>query len=101
MVVPRRFRLRFCDFLVRMWLWNALPRLTRPLAVTLKRLAEPRWLFILGIATSPFVRRRGDGGLAGRLLPFGRLGRGGQHHHHAAPFEHGMRLHLGDLLQLV
>jgi len=49
MVVPRRFRFRFCDFLVRMWLWNALPRFTRPLAVTLKRLAEPRWLFILGI----------------------------------------------------
>ena len=53
MVVPRRPRFRFVDFLVRMWLWFDRPTLIFPLAVLLKRFAAPRWLFIFGILLFP------------------------------------------------
>src|SRR5688500_5763157 len=56
-VPPRRWRLRFWFFLVRMWRRNALPRLTVPPARFLKRLAAPRLVFNLGI-TLPFSWRR-------------------------------------------
>src|SRR5215218_8324831 len=48
-VERRRFRLRFEDFLVRIWLFPALRRLTFPVPVIEKRLRAPRWLFIFGI----------------------------------------------------
>ncbi len=44
-----RFRFRFCDFLVRMWLWNALLRFSRPDPVSLKRFFAPLFDFIFGM----------------------------------------------------
>jgi hypothetical protein len=46
---PRRLRLRLRVLGVRMWLVKALPRLIRPEADFLKRLAAPRLVLILGI----------------------------------------------------
>src|SRR3954462_7437262 len=54
-VVPFNLRLRLRDLLVRMCALNALPRLNLPVAVFLKRLAAPRWLFSLGMFLRSFV----------------------------------------------
>ena len=51
-VERRRFRFRFGDFFVRMWLLNALRRRTFPEAVTVKRFFAPLCVFIFGIARS-------------------------------------------------
>src|SRR5579883_2481190 len=45
----RRRRFRFADFLVRMWLLNALRRRTLPDAVTVNRFLAPLWVFIFGM----------------------------------------------------
>ena len=42
LVLLRRFRFRFCDFLVRMWFFIEWLRRTLPPAVSLKRFAAPR-----------------------------------------------------------
>ena len=39
------------DLLVRMWRIFVWPRLNLPLAVFLKRLAAPEWVFIFGMGT--------------------------------------------------
>src|SRR6187401_1276256 len=49
MVVPFSLRFRLRSLLVRMCALNALPRLNFPVAVFLKRLAAPRWLFSFGM----------------------------------------------------
>src|SRR5437868_3987773 len=50
-IAPRRsWRLFLRVLLVRMWRRNARLRFTRPLPVTLKRLAAPRLVFLFGIA---------------------------------------------------
>src|SRR5437763_17080280 len=54
MVVPRRWRLRFWLFLVRMWRRFALLRLNLTLASFLKRFAAPLLVFIFGITTPVF-----------------------------------------------
>lgn len=54
-VFLRKLRLRFWDFLVRMWLENAFSRLRRPEPVTLKRFFAPLFDFIFGISTPPRV----------------------------------------------
>src|SRR6185436_10957640 len=54
-VVPFSLRLRLRSLLVRMCALNALPRLNLPVAVFLKRLAAPRWLFSLGMFLRSFV----------------------------------------------
>src|SRR5438105_15523532 len=78
------------------WLRKALRRRMRPVPVTLKRLAAPRWVFILGI--SALLLLLGLGG--DRLGLLGALGRspgplvGRQHHDHVAPVELGRRLDL-------
>ena len=41
--------MRVDDFFSRMWLRNALRRMILPVPVILKRLAAPRWVFILGM----------------------------------------------------
>src|SRR5215216_1898513 len=51
----RRFRFRFEDFLVRMWLLNALKRFTLPEPVVLKRFVAPLCVFIFGIARSLYL----------------------------------------------
>src|SRR6267142_4174315 len=57
MIVPwRRRRFLFGDFLVRMWLLNALMRFTLPEPVILNLLRAPLWDFIFGIAV-PFICR--------------------------------------------
>src|SRR5215208_971605 len=48
----RRLRFRFADFLVRMWLLNALRRRTFPDPVTEKRFFAPLWVFIFGMLRS-------------------------------------------------
>src|SRR5713101_9274810 len=48
------WRLRLVCFDVRMCRLNARPRLIFPLAVFLKRLAAPLWVFIFGIVSSRF-----------------------------------------------
>src|SRR5215207_11740914 len=48
----RRLRFRFADFLVRMWLLNALRRRTFPAPVTEKRFFAPLWVFIFGMSRS-------------------------------------------------
>src|ERR1700722_6833763 len=48
----RRFRFRFADFLVRMWLLNAFRRRTLPLAVMENRFLAPLWVFIFGMLIS-------------------------------------------------
>src|SRR6185436_2537264 len=58
-VVPFSLRLRLRSLLVRMCALNALPRLNLPVAVFLKRLAAPRWLFSLGMFLRSFVLLRG------------------------------------------
>src|SRR4029453_9535968 len=63
-VVPFSLRLRLRSLLVRMCALNAFPRLNLPVAVFLKRLAAPRWLFSLGMFLRSFVFLRGL-----RLLP--------------------------------
>src|SRR5256885_16494425 len=45
---PRR-RVRLLGFFSRRWARNAFRRRILPVPVTLKRLAAPRWVFILGI----------------------------------------------------
>src|SRR5438132_2021695 len=83
-----RRRVRLLGFFSKRWLRNALRRRMRPLPVTLKRLAAPRWVFILGISALLLL-----GGCA--LVGRGALGRGpgplvwGQHHHHVSPVELG------------
>src|SRR5436190_7211116 len=57
-VVPFNLRLRLRSLLVRMCALNAFPRLNFPVAVFLKRLAAPRWLFSLGIFSLCFGFRR-------------------------------------------
>src|SRR5262252_6895971 len=54
-VVPFNFRFRLRSLLVRMCALNALPRLNFPVAVFLKRLAAPRWLFNLGMFLRSFA----------------------------------------------
>ena len=55
MIVPwRRRRFLFDDFLVRIWLLNALMRFTFPEPVILKRFLAPLWDFIFGIEI-PFM----------------------------------------------
>src|SRR3954462_4157647 len=60
---PRRWRLFFVDFLVRMWRLNAWPRLTVPPGRTRKRFFAPLLVFILGmialLLSFVLVRRRG------------------------------------------
>src|SRR5207302_7894280 len=83
-------------FFSSMWLRKALRRRMRPVPVTLKRLAAPRWVFILGI--SALLLLLGLGG--DRLGLLGALGRspgplvGRQHHDHVAPVELGRSLDL-------
>jgi len=57
-VVPRRFLLRFGDFLVRMWLLNAFFRRSRPVPVVVKRFFAPLFDFILGMILPFFGRTR-------------------------------------------
>jgi len=55
-VVPRRrFRFRFEVFFVRIWLLNALFRLTLPEPVTENRFAAPLWVFIFGMLQHPII----------------------------------------------
>ena len=56
MIVPRRRRrFLFDDFLVRMWLLNALMRFTFPEPVILKRFLAPLCDFIFGIAVPSYL----------------------------------------------
>src|SRR5258706_14558911 len=56
MIVPwRRRRFLFDDFLVRIWLLNALMRFTFPEPVILKRFLAPLWDFIFGIAVPSYL----------------------------------------------
>src|SRR3954463_7699742 len=59
---PRRWRLFFVDFLVRMWRLNAWARLTVPPGRTRKRFFAPLLVFILGM-TAPFDCAAGAGGV--------------------------------------
>src|SRR5215469_2650579 len=54
---PRR-RVRTLDLFSRRWERKALRRRSRPVPVTLIRLAAPRSVFIFGMASSLFGRRR-------------------------------------------
>src|SRR2546423_9880275 len=79
-----RRRVRLLAFFSSRWARNAFRRRIRPEPVTLKRLAAPRWVFILGIGISAggggrkrLRRRRGLDGFGGR-----RAGGGG---HPGAP----------------
>lgn len=56
----RRLRFRLADFLVRMWLLNALRRRTFPEPVTEKRFLAPLCVFIFGICPPVHPRRGGD-----------------------------------------
>src|SRR5215471_16865162 len=67
-VVPFSFRFRLRSLLVRMCALKALPRLNLPVAVFLKRLAAPRWLFSLGMFLRSFAFLRGFAVLRGRGL---------------------------------
>lgn len=51
----RKRRIRFSPFLVKIWRRLARANFILPLAVTLKRLAAPRLVFILGIVFVAFV----------------------------------------------
>lgn len=46
--------LRFVDFLVKMWLWNACLRLIFPVPVSLKRFFAPEFVFCFGIVLNRF-----------------------------------------------
>ena len=46
---PRNLRFRFVVFDVKMWLRNAVPRLTLPEPVSVNRFFAPLLLFILGM----------------------------------------------------
>ena len=48
-VSSRRLRFLFCDFFVRMCLWNAFFRFSRPDAVILNRFLAPLFDFIFGM----------------------------------------------------
>jgi hypothetical protein len=54
-VARRRFRFRFDDFFVRIWLLNALFRLTFPVPVKLNRFLAPLWVFIFGMLHVPAI----------------------------------------------
>ena len=54
----RKRRFLFGDFLVRMWLLNALILLSFPDPVILKRFLAPLWDFIFGIAIPFYVNPR-------------------------------------------
>src|SRR5687768_4973174 len=54
---PRIWRLLLVVLLVRMWRLNAFDLMNFPVAVFLKRLAAPRWLFNFGIVFSHSLRR--------------------------------------------
>ena len=47
-VLLRRWRFRFCVFLVRIWFFSACRRRTLPLPVRWKRFAAPRWVLSFG-----------------------------------------------------
>src|SRR6186713_2354006 len=55
---PRRWRLFFVDFFVRMWRLNAWPRLTVPPGRTRKRFFALLLVFILGIEMLLFICAR-------------------------------------------
>src|SRR5687768_2315653 len=86
-VSPLRRRMRFGAFFSRMWLLLTCRRRSLPVPVTLKRLAAPRWVFILGMWSLSALCGgalglggvgHGDVGLDGGWLGGGGLGdRGG------------------------
>lgn len=51
----RKFRLRFVDFLVRIWVLYALFRLTLPVPVIINLFLEALWLFNFGIGITSFT----------------------------------------------
>src|SRR6266550_5631869 len=83
----RRFRLEV--FFVRMWLLNALKRLTLPVPVSLKRFLAPRWLFIFGISDLYSLA-------TSSLALFGR-----ENHRHELSLELRFRLDLRDVSELL
>lgn len=56
MLFFRKLRLRFCDFLVKIWFAKAFSRLSRPVPVTFKRFLAPLFVFIFGIAYHLMLR---------------------------------------------
>src|SRR5687768_12751224 len=65
-VSPARRRFRLGAFFSRMWLLLTCRRRSLPVPVILKRLAAPRWVFILGIWGSlSWERRSRLGGVLG------------------------------------
>ena len=122
--MPRSWRLRLVDFLVRMWRLNACERLIEPLPRTRKRFFAPVLVFIFGMTAVSFyllptavlsraLSRRerlrrpcpltglglGCGMLRATALPARRLLRR-QHHHHLPAFQprklldHAVRLEI-------
>src|SRR3954462_15262933 len=67
-LVRRSCRFVLVDFLVRMWRRYAAPRLMLPLPRTLKRLAAPFFVFILGMTSLSF-RMTPGGSLREHLKP--------------------------------
>jgi hypothetical protein len=51
----RKFRLRFVDFLVRIWVLYALFRLTLPVPVIINLFLEELWLFNFGMDITSFT----------------------------------------------
>src|SRR5512144_891944 len=98
--VPRRWRLFFVVFLVRMWRLNAIARLTLPLPRTRKRFFALLFVFILGMISTLFAAH---GGALRRRDFLTSLGLGcrsdfrcdlfrREQHHHLPPFEPWPRL---------
>lgn len=92
---PRRLRLRFLVFGVRMWLVNAQPRFTRPEADLLKRLAAPRFVLIFGITTL-LIFVNGKSKLPNQLFFQFR----GDDHIQIAPFDTRLIFYDGNILYL-
>lgn len=99
--VPRSWRLFFVVFLVKIWRLNACERLTLPEPRTLKRLAAPLLVFILGITNSVVYltsRRvvpaeRFNNPITLRLLQLHLLFLWPHDHHQLAAFHFGELLH--------
>src|SRR5450755_2895043 len=64
---PRRWRLFFVDFFVRMWRLNAWPRLTVPPGRTRNRFAALFFVFILGMIAPSSIAAAGAAGISRRL----------------------------------
>src|SRR5947209_20089553 len=72
--VPRsRRRFVFFAFEVRIWRMNACPRFTRPLAVFLKRLEAPLWVFSFGIVPLQTIQIPSEESPAGDRVKYMRL----------------------------